>query len=243
MPDSVVECKVEDSIYQIPDSPTWGSTNSPSSPDSNFSNTSLFGVGGNNYRSNNHDRWSVPSDNNLSWTSSRAIPSQSVRRREHNVLQDSWPSIQTQSGRWQDSGSGLGMCGNSGYSDRPRVRPGHPYESPDTLRRDQDVVEARHRDSQRMAWHHRDGSHSSRDRRSPQSSFTPSPTLPFSSYTGAPAYTSSWTPDANLLATPTLHAIGTPSNSYDNNGYSSNANGSIGSEDFATASVEEYAEA
>ncbi|RXW25512.1 hypothetical protein EST38_g361 [Candolleomyces aberdarensis] len=243
MQDSVVECKVEDAIYQIPDSPTWGSTNSPPSPDSTFSNTSLYGVG-NNYRSNNHDRWSVPSDNHLPWNSNGSISSQSVvRRREHNVLQDSWPSIQTQSGRWQDSGSSLTMCGSNGYSERPpsRVRPGHPYENPDTLRRDHDVV--RHRDSQRMAWHHRDGSHSSRDRRSPQSSFTPSPTLPFNSYPGTPAYTSAWTPDANLLTTPTLHAIGTSASSFDSNGYSSNTNGPIGSEEFAAASVEEYGEA
>ncbi|KAJ2934683.1 hypothetical protein H1R20_g2408, partial [Candolleomyces eurysporus] len=102
--DSVVECKVEDSIYNIPSSPTWGSTNSPSSPDSTFSNTSLYGV-------------------------------------------------------------------------------------------------------------------------------------------GTPAYTSAWTPDTNLLTTPTLHAIGTSASSFDSNGYSSNTNGPIGSEEFAAASVEEYGEA
>ncbi|TEB18902.1 hypothetical protein FA13DRAFT_1674013 [Coprinellus micaceus] len=232
---TVPECKVEDQIYQIPDSPSWGSPGSPPSPESTYS--SMYGVSSSQvgYRSSHHDRWNVSGDN-LSWTPSSGLHSQnSVRRRDHNVLQDSWPSIQTQSTRWQDSSS-LAMNG-SGYSERSRVR-AHPYES-DTVRRDHDGRHSRE-PARGMGWQHRDGSHTSRDRRSPQSSFTPSPTLPFTSYSTSPSYTSTWTGESGMMTTPTLHSIPSATN-YDSNGYSSNGNGSL-SEDFGTA-VEDYGEA
>ncbi|KAJ3546071.1 hypothetical protein NMY22_g2194 [Coprinellus aureogranulatus] len=236
---NVPECKVEDPIYQIPDSPSWGSQGSPSSPESNFTNGSLYGVGNNQVsypRSNHHERWGLSGEPNLAWTPSNVHTHGSVRRRDHNVLQDSWPSIQTQSSRWQDS-SNLAMNG-SGYSERSRVR-AHPYET-DSLRREHDGRHSRGDSTRGMGWHHRDVSHASRDRRSPQSSFTPSPTLPFTSYTTSPSYTSSWTQENGLLTTPTLHSIPAAS-SYDNTGYTSNGNASL-SEDFGTA-VEDYGEA
>ncbi|KAF5341797.1 hypothetical protein D9611_001379 [Ephemerocybe angulata] len=238
-----VECKVEDTIYSIPDSPSWGSPSTPSSPDSSFSNSSLYGQVGTYSRGSNHERWAgVSGDASLSWPSS-------VRRREHNILQDSWPSIQTQSSRWQGPETGnIGLNG-SGYPERPRVRP-HPYDGDSAVRRDHSEV--RHsgggrESSHRMPWHGRsDGSHSSRERRSPQSSFTPSPTLPFNSYSTSPSYSSNWTPDSTgLLTTPTLHTIAAAGNvgSYDNNGnFNPSANAQALSEDFGTG-VEEYAEA
>lgn len=244
---NTVECKVEDTIYQIPDSPSWGSPSSPSSPESTFSNGSLYGV--NNHvgaytRNGSHDRWS---DNNLSWTAG-GLAGQASRRREHNVLQDSWPSIQTQSSRWQDS-NGLSM-GGSAYQERASARArAHPYDS-ESIRRDHGID--RHggggRDSsQRMPWAHREGAHTARERRSPQSSFTPSPTLPFTSYSGGASYQSAWTPDSSLLTTPTLHSIASSNGnvgSYDSNGtYQTTSAAQALSEDFGAAHVEEYAEA
>jgi len=226
-------------MYNIPDSPTWVNPSSPSSTDSSFHGNTIYNVSNNvtyGQRSSQADsRWSVSSGDSMTSWSGQSLPSAhnaSVRRREHNMLQDSWPSIQTTSSRWQDSSS-LGISG-SGYSERSRIRPGHPYESPDSSRRD---PEGRPRD-QRIGWsHHRESSsHSSRERRSPQSSFTPSPTLPFSSYS-TPSYTSAWTPENGLMTTPTLHSIG----SYENGGYSSTGNTTL-NEEFAQG-VEEYTEA
>ncbi|TFK27835.1 hypothetical protein FA15DRAFT_635178 [Coprinopsis marcescibilis] len=211
-----VECKVEDQIYQIPDSPSWGSTTS-SPVDAQFSNSSIYSVNGTYGRSNGNERWSVSNDVTSIARGDIAWNSPLVRRRDsHNVVQDSWPSIHTQSNRWQDSSapSVANSGGAANYTDRPRARPGHPYEHA----RDHDGVNRHSR-----AWHHRDGSHSSRDRRSPQSSFTPSPTLPFTPHgyhTTSPSYTSAWTQsDNSLMSTPTLHPISASGyTSYSSNG-------------------------
>ncbi|EAU85258.2 hypothetical protein CC1G_10044 [Coprinopsis cinerea okayama7 len=237
-----VECKVEDQIYQIPDSPSsWGSANSASPVDTQFPNNSLYHANGavGNYRGAS-DRWSDV--NSLTGRGDLTWNSHLIRRRDSQVVQDSWPSIHTQSNRWQDS-SVVSVASNGGgnYPDRTRVRPGHPYEQADGLRRDNNGV-SRRSESHRIAWHHRDGSHSSRDRRSPNSSFTPSPTIPFAAqgYHTSPSYTSSWTSDNTLMgSTPTLHPISNGS-AYDS--YSSNGGSSLsGPDDFGSA-VEEFAQ-
>lgn len=238
-----MECKVEDHIYQIPDSPSsWANTNSTSPVDAHFTN-SIYNVSGNNGsyhgRANGTDRWGLPSDSaalnrsDLGWGASHGHLAR--RRDSQSIIQDTWPSIHSQSNRWQDSTISVTANGGASYPDRSRVRPGHPY---DHGGRDQEV----RRDSHRLGWQNRDGSHSSRERRSPHSSFTPSPTLPFTpqGYHTTPSYTSAWTPsENNLMTTPTLHPISNGSG-YDS--YASTGTSLAGTDDFGSSGVEDFAQ-
>ncbi|KDR78687.1 hypothetical protein GALMADRAFT_93756 [Galerina marginata CBS 339.88] len=183
------------------------------------------------------------------------------RRRESNHLQsDTWPSIHSQSTtRWQapphepaSSSSANGL-----YQDRSRARSSHPYEDGQIVnRRDNDSAQhnlpvrythpngTREGALQRLHWHSRDTPDHPRDlRRAPQSnsSFSPSPTMPFTAQGYHTTYSSPWTsPDANLLTTPTLHSIATqPAISYDGTYTSHAASASISSPE-EYASVEDY---
>ncbi|TFK33449.1 hypothetical protein BDQ12DRAFT_691122 [Crucibulum laeve] len=75
-------------------------------------------------------------------------------------------------------------------------------------------VASRREATQRLQWHPRDSSEGSKDRRpSPHSatSFSPSPTLPFTPQTYHPStqsYSSAWTSgDTNVISSPTLHTM------------------------------------
>lgn len=168
------------------------------------------------------------------------------RRRDGNVIQsETWPSLHTQSGRWQGQSheSSSNSSGGGLYPERPRIRANHLYEDSQIgPRRDHESMApnfplrypphsagAREGALQRLHWHSRDTPDSARDPRrcnpqSTQTSFSSSPTLPFSSQGySTPTYTSSWTStDSNLMTTPTLHSITQSPLSYDGS-YSSNS--------------------
>ena len=189
----------------------------------------------------------------MSWSPPGSLSSGHTmsRRRDGNVIQsETWSSLHTQSGRWQGQSHESSSSSNSSagglYPERPRVpvRTNHPYDDGQiTPRRDHDNMApnfplrypphsagTREGALQRLHWHSRDTPDSGRDPRrcNPQStstSYSSSPTLPFSSqgYHNTPTYTSSWTStDSNLMTTPTLHSIAQSPLSYDGS-YSSNS--------------------
>lgn len=166
--------------------------------------------------------------------SSSAHPSSHTmtRRREGNSLQsDTWSSIQSQSnGRWQNQSQEppSSTATSSSLYERSRIRSSHPYDDGQMIhRRDTDGIQAnfplrymshpagtREGALQRLHWQSRDTTDTREGRRGSQqatSSFSPSPTLPFTPqgyHSSTPTYTSSWTPsDTNLLTTPTLHSV------------------------------------
>jgi len=160
------------------------------------------------------------------------------RRREGSLLQSkNWPSIRSQSSRWQgqpENSSSLSSNASGLFPDRNRVRStAHYDESQMVSRRENDGLQhsypmrytphptgTREGALQRLQcqWHSRDTPDNSRDCGASQGN-SPSPTLPFTHqgyHTGTPTYTSSYIPaDANRLTTPTLHSINNPSTTYD----------------------------
>lgn len=179
------------------------------------------------------------------------------RRREGSILQsENWSSINSQpNGRWQGHTHEPTNSSSGAYPDRPRIRPQHSYDEHQALHR-RDTENTQHQQDysvryvahpaatregalQRLHWHTRDAPDVNRDLRrgtsQTSSSFSPSPTMPFSpqTYHTTPTYTSAWTsPDANLLNTPTLHPV--------SNQTVINYDGSYGSST-AISSPDEYA--
>jgi len=282
-----VDCKVEDNGYNMPASPSWSSQPSPTSPVENpFHGNSMYplssgqGHGGSNgygRTSGGNDRWPVQGDSllsplhrqDMSWSPSSSTLSSSHtmgRRREDSLLQseNNWPSIHSQSNRWQGQQQESSSSSNANglYPDRTRVRSAtHSYdESQMVSRRENGGLQhiypirytphtphptgTREGALQRLHWHSRDTPDNSRDARRGASqgngTFSPSPTLPFTHqgyHTSTPTYTSTWTSaDANLLTTPTLHSINNQSTiSYDGT-YSS---APVASPEYATG-VDEF---
>ena len=152
-----VDCKVEDSGYNIPASPTWSSQGSPTSAVENpFGSNTLYPLpqnqtngGSNAYgRSPPSDRWQGESllspvqRHDMSWVSGSTLSSSHTmsRRREPSLMQsDQWPPAQSQSSRWQggsqESGSSPTINSGGMYQDRSRVRAAHQYEGNNTVHR------------------------------------------------------------------------------------------------------------
>ncbi|KJA25041.1 hypothetical protein HYPSUDRAFT_64995 [Hypholoma sublateritium FD-334 SS-4] len=152
-----VDCKVEDSGYNIPASPTWSSQGSPTSAVENpFGGSTLYPLsqnqtsgGSNGYgRSTPSDRWqgesilSPSQRNDIGWVSGNTLsPSHTMgRRREPTIMQsDQWTPVQSQSSRWQggsqESGSSPTISSGGMYQDRSRVRAAHQYEGHNTVHR------------------------------------------------------------------------------------------------------------
>ena len=179
------------------------------------------------------------------------------RRRESVLQSESWPSIHSQSGgRWhgQSQESSPSTNSSSGlYPERSRIKANQLYDDSQQavprrelesmapnfpLRYPPHSAGAREGALQRLHWHSRDTQDNARDPRrcntqSAQSSFSPSPSLPFSQgyHNTQPTYSSSWTStDNNLMTTPTLHSIGQSPLPYDGS-YSSSNSASIPSPD------------
>lgn len=268
-----VDCKVEDSGYSIPASPTWSSQGSPTSPvDNPFHGSSLYPLGSGHHASASssvyasrgapNEKWPGPNDSMLSpiqlqrqemnW-SPPAGPVLSSghtmsRRRDSVIQSETWPSIHSQSGRWQGQSHESSPSSNSSsglYPERSRIRANQLYDDSQQVvpRRDHDSMApnfplrypphsagTREGALQRLHWHSRDTPDNARDPRrcntqSTQNSFSSSPTLPFSQgyHSGTqPTYSSSWTSTDSSLMTPTLHSIAQSPMSYDGS-YSSNS--------------------
>lgn len=263
-----VECKAED-IYQLPESPTW-----TTSVANSFTESSMYGshgIGTSNLyaRSNSGERW--PTDSGLTspvsrqelpWSPSGSGHSSShvaARRRDTTMLSqvDQWPSLHSQTGRWQGDSA---ISNNSMYLDRTRTRPGHSFEeSVGVLRRESQGISptfshrypghpgGREGASQRLHWQTRDPSDPGKDRRSsPHSgtSFTPSPTLPFSSQgyhqSASHSYSSAWSStDSRIIGT--LHPVSTHSGIHYDPSYAAGSGSLSSPEDFT--SVEDYGDA
>jgi len=163
-----VECKVEDSGYNIPASPTWSSQGSPTSPiDNPFHGSSLYPLTGSGHTSTSssvygrgvpNEKWPGPNDSmlsplhrqDMSW-SPPAGPALSSghtmsRRREGSIISDTWPSLHPQSGRgWQgqshESPSPSNSSGGGLYPERPRIRANHLYDDSQVVpRRDHEIA-------------------------------------------------------------------------------------------------------
>ena len=212
-------------MYQMPASQTWTSnTSQHSSVEHSFAGSSLYPV---------NSRWQPQSEANtnlrpeIAWPSSSSTLGSShggIRRREGNMGQEGWPSLHTQSqpSRWQDSSAATSGAGGL-YLERSRARTSHhPYEEAAILpRREHEALPSfnrysgsgsRESTSHRVQWHHRDTHHGKERRMSSHSpsSFTSSPTLPFSPHaTYHPShFSSAWTSsDSHAMDTPTLHPI------------------------------------
>ncbi|KAF8903701.1 Gti1/Pac2 family-domain-containing protein [Gymnopilus junonius] len=168
-------------------------------------------------------------------TTSALTPSHTMsRRRDSSIMpSDSWSPI---NGRWQNQQheSTTPSIGTNGlYPDRSRVRSAPQYEESQVVqRRDNNDGQSpfplryhtphptttREGALQRLHWQPREAPEHPRDLRrgggttQGNNSFSHSPTVPFTpqGYHTSPTYTSTWTsPDANMMATPTLHSIST----------------------------------
>ncbi|KAF8151016.1 Gti1/Pac2 family-domain-containing protein [Crassisporium funariophilum] len=161
----LVDCKVEDSGYHIPASPSWSSQGSPTSPVENpFNGSSLYPLnsshtGGSSSvygRGVPSERWTGQNDglvlpsrqDGLGWspTQSTLTSAHSMgRRREGSVLHsDTWSSLQSQSGRWQGPSHESSSSSSSGglYPERSRVRPSHLYDEGQIVpRKEAEVVQ------------------------------------------------------------------------------------------------------
>lgn len=222
-------------------------------------------------RSSSGERWQGDSGlaspvgrQDLSWSPSGSSGHSShstARRRDTAMLSqaDQWPSLHSQTGRWQGGDTAIG---SNMYMDRTRVRPSHPFEeSVGVLRRESEGISptfshrypghpgGREGASQRLQWQTRDPSDHVKDRRSsPHSgtSFTPSPTLPFTPqgyHSASHSYSSAWSStDNRMIGTATLHPVSTQSGiSYDPSSYTTGSGSMSSPEDFT--SVEDYGDA
>ncbi len=191
-----------------------------------------------------------------------------ARRKETSYLSptDSWSGMNTSSGRpWP--GSHDTSQTSPQLEQRPRVRPGHPYEEVASIRRDPEnlspgyshrfpVHPSNGRDStvhRGLPWpHHRDVVTDVKDNRSHpnhqyhDTSFSPSPPLPFSSSGYVPqqqhhntsphSYNSSWssTDTSGMEAPAALQVLSPPSSlAYSTSSYTSNSTSMTGSGEFA----------
>ncbi|KAF8622006.1 hypothetical protein AX15_007360 [Amanita polypyramis BW_CC] len=161
-----------------------------------------------------------------SWPSNTTAH-QLTRRRDSSLLSqttESWTSLHSQASRWQNEGHEPAASGL--YLDRSRVRSNSAYEAPSVVshRRDSDVMapslggggryivgSASHRDGglPRLSWLPQESSDIARDNRHPShssSSFTPSPTIPFSHNYHTVQHSYGSTYDSTILSTPTLQS-------------------------------------
>ncbi|KAF8333896.1 Gti1/Pac2 family-domain-containing protein [Amanita rubescens] len=157
-------------------------------------------------------------------TNAHSIP----RRRDNGPLSqtsESWTSLHSQTNRWQSDGHE--PTANSLYLDRSRVRSNSAYEASSVVshRREGDMMApglgsrylnshvapaASHRDGAlpRLSWLPQESSEMTRDGRHHSSSFTPSPTIPFSHnyHTVQNSYSSTYDSTGTLLSTPTIQS-------------------------------------
>ncbi|PFH46020.1 hypothetical protein AMATHDRAFT_70757 [Amanita thiersii Skay4041] len=265
------DCKTEETPY-VPDSSHWPATAlaQSSTGDNQYGGGTLYPISqsqqGIYNRVNNTDRWTVPSldglrlgslgrtGHDVSWPSSVAHHTAPARRREGSHLSqtaDSWPSLHSQSSRWQNETQDQT---NSFYVDRNRLRSSSTYESSSLgaaahqhqhqhqqhqQRRDTDLLATNitgrsyfnnghvattgHRDGvlPRLAWLPQDNSsditrdsrthsHSHSHSHHSASSFSSSPTIPFSphhAYQSMPHTTYGSTYESNTMLdnTSTFH--------------------------------------
>ena len=161
-----VDCKVEDSGYSIPASPTWSTQGTPTSPiDNSFHGSSLYQLGpvhsstgtgsGSVYsgRGNQNEKWPAGPTNesnmlsplhrqDMSWSPPGPVLSSAhtMRRRDGSVIQSDWPSLHP---RWQgqqtqQQQSHVESPSSTGalYQDRQRIRPNQLYDDNTVSRRD-----------------------------------------------------------------------------------------------------------
>ncbi|KAF8629966.1 hypothetical protein AX17_005532 [Amanita inopinata Kibby_2008] len=246
--EQATECKAEETNYHVSDGSHWSANQitqpSPVDSPSQYGSNSLYPVSQSQHvslgmynRMGHNDRWSLPIDNGMrvtnigrhdvSWSSATSAH-QLTRRRESSMLSqtaDSWPSLHSQSSRWQNDGHE--STGSGLYVDRTRLRSNSTYETSSITsaqRRDSDVIlggryfnsghvaSSAHRDGglPRLAWLPQETSDVGRDSRthSGSSSFSPSPTVSFPSHhsyhTVQHSYGSTYD-STGILDTPTLH--------------------------------------
>jgi len=277
------ECKVEESIYHVPDTSGWSSRmvypmsvdafiGSPSHSLSHCHSLPYNNIHG---RSSTSDRWANSGADNLlpslpmrqehiSWTPALHSSHPSIARRRdtsHLSPPESWSSLNGSTGRW--FGSHDVSNHTSPYLEqRARIRTsGHPYEEAASMRRDSESMSPSYshrfpgrcpsgRDTSHrgLSWHQRDVENlkDSRNHHA-DTSFTPSPTLPFSSYhqshqhqqhSSTHSYSSSsgWSSaDASIMDTPAaLQALSPQTSiSYDTTPYAANSTNMPGSAEFA----------
>ncbi|KAF9449750.1 hypothetical protein P691DRAFT_811912 [Macrolepiota fuliginosa MF-IS2] len=265
---STPECKVEESVYHVPDtsgSPVHSLSHGHSLSHNIYGRSSASdrwaGSGAENLLSSLSVRQELP------WTSPLHSSHPSLtRRRESSHLspaEPSWSSLNTSSGRWLSSHDASNTHTSPCLEQRPRIRSGHPYEEAASLRRDPENLSPSYshrfpghcpngRDTtthRGLAWHQRDVvTDGLRDSRSHanhhhDTSFTPSPTLPFSSsgyhhhqqhhHNSTHAYNSSWssTDNSAMEAPAALHPP--PTNlTYDTTTYTTNSATMPGSGEF-----------
>ena len=275
------ECKVEESIYHVPDTSGWSSRivypmpvddafiGSPSHSLSHCHSLSHNNIYG---RSNTSDRWASSGADNLlpslpmrqehiPWTPALHSSHPSIARRRdtsHLSPTESWSSLNGSTGRW--FGSHDVSNHTSPYLEqRARIRTsGHPYEEAASIRRDSESISSSYshrfpghcgRDTSHrgLSWHQRDVENlkDSRNHHA-DTSFTPSPTLPFSSYhqshqhqhhSSNHSYSSSsgWSStDTSVMDTPAaLQALPPQTTiSYDTTPYATNSTNMPGSAEF-----------
>lgn len=207
----------------------------------------------------------------LPWTPTLHSSHPSIARRrggDHLSPTDSWSSgLSASSGRWLGSHDGPNTHTPPYLEQRVRVRSGHPYEEAASLRRDPENLSPNYghrfpghcpssRDStahRGLAWHQREVvTEGLKDSRSHPShnhdtSFTPSPTLPFSNsgynqhhqhhqHTSTHSYNSSWSStDTTVIEAPAaLQALSPQSNlTYGTTPYAASSTTMSGSGEFA----------
>ncbi|KAF8813495.1 hypothetical protein BYT27DRAFT_7131611 [Phlegmacium glaucopus] len=163
-----VECKVEDSGYTIPGSPTWSSQGSPTSPVENpFHGSSLYPLGSGHTSTSSsvygrgvpNEKWPGQNESmlsplhrqDMSWSPSGGTALSSghtmSRRRDGSVMHsETWPSLHPQSGRWQgqsheSSSSSSTSSGGGLYPERPRIRANNIYDDSQIVpRRDHETM-------------------------------------------------------------------------------------------------------
>lgn len=165
--------------------------------------------------------------NDVSW-SSNTVAHQAPRRRESSLLSqtaDSWTSLHATNNRWQNEGHESGA--NGLYVDRSRARSSSGYDGSSVVshRRDSGdvmssltgggryynshVASTGHRDGAlpRLAWLPQDSSDMGRDTRPHSgSSYTTSPTVPYSHNYHAVQHSYGPTYDASILNTTGMHS-------------------------------------
>ncbi|KXN82968.1 Gluconate transport inducer 1 [Leucoagaricus sp. SymC.cos] len=213
---------------------------------------------------------SIPVRQELPWTPTLHSAHPSIaRRRDSNHLSptDSWSSLNGSSARWLGTHEGSNTHTSPYLEQRARIRSsGHPYEEAASIRRESESLSPSYgsrfpghcpggRDSSNhrgLSWHQRD-LENLKDSRShanhhTETSFTPSPTLPFSTsgyqqhhhhqthqHPTSHTYNSSWSStDTSVLEAPVaLQALPSSTTiSYDTSSYANSATMS-GSEGFA----------
>lgn len=206
----------------------------------------------------------------LPWTPTLHSAHPSIPRRRdsgHLSQAESWSSLNSPPGRWLGSHDASNTHTPPYLEQRTRIRSGHPYEEAATLRRDPENLSpsyshrfpghcpgGRENASHRgLPWHQRDVEALKTDRshagHHPDASFTPSPTLPFSTsgyhqthhhqHASTHTYSSSWSSN-DMEAPAALQALSPQSNlsPYDTS-YATNSATMSSPGDFATNSVDD----